>query len=60
MILDFAYPTATRKLAHLDVLGQESVEEVDVGGPEVHQVLEFLDRGGLHGEQTEAWSKESA
>ena len=60
MTLVSAYSTSTRKLAHLDVLGQESVEDVVVGGPEVHQVLEFLDRGRLHGEQTQAWSKESA
>jgi hypothetical protein len=29
-------------LAYLDVLGQEAIEEVDVGGPQVSQIAESL------------------
>ena len=39
---------------HLDVLSEESVEEVDVGGFEVDEVLEFLERCRLHSQETKA------
>lgn len=34
-------------MAHLDVAGQQSVEEVHIGCSEVAQVLELLNRGLL-------------
>ena len=39
---------------HLDILAEESVEEVDVGGLEVDKVLEFLERCRLHSQEAEA------
>jgi hypothetical protein len=38
----------------LDILAEESVEEVDVGGLEVDEVLEFFERCRLHGQEAEA------
>lgn len=40
---------------YLDVLAKQSVEEVDVCGAEVDEVLEFLNGRRLHGQEAEAW-----
>ena len=40
-------------MTHLDVLGEHAVEKVNVGSPEVYEVLEFLDGSRLHGEESE-------
>jgi hypothetical protein len=46
---------------YLDVLRQQPVEQVWVGGLEVNKVLEFLDWGRLHREETEAcWGVRNA
>jgi hypothetical protein len=45
--------------ANLDVLAEESVEEVYVGGPEVDEVLEFLEGRRLHGQEAEAYGNMS-
>jgi hypothetical protein len=38
---------------HLDVLGQQSVEQVWVCGLEVDEVLELFDRSRLHSKESE-------
>jgi len=43
-------------LTHLDVVGEQSVEKVDIGGPEMHQVLELLNWRRLHSQKLEAWA----
>ena len=40
--------------AHLDVLRQQAVEEMDVGGLEVDEVLELLNGRRLHGQKPKA------
>jgi hypothetical protein len=47
---------------HLDVLAQQPVEEVYVGGFEVDKVLELLDGRGLHSQEPQAcsWSANSS
>jgi hypothetical protein len=40
--------------SYLDVLREQPVEKVDVGGLEVNKVLELFDGSGLHGQEPQA------
>lgn len=41
-------------MTHLHIFREKPVEEVDVCGPEMHQVLELLNGRGLHSQEPEA------